>query len=73
MFGLFFEGNRKSRGRYERKACPECDGSGRVECDCTGGLGEEFADDDCPACGGTGQHTCPVCNGYGYIRIRIDE
>ncbi len=42
--------------------CPECS-TGRVECDCTGGIGRQGAADDCPACGGSGVHTCPACNG----------
>lgn len=50
-----------------REECPECD-DGIVECDCTGGMGKEFADDDCPVCDGTGEHSCPVCNGRGWIR-----
>lgn len=45
--------------------CSECGGKGVVECDCTGGLGPEHADDDCPACGGEGKHTCPACGGTG--------
>jgi len=47
------------------EGCPECS-NGTVECDCTGGCGAKFADDDCPACGGTGTHVCPVCEGTGY-------
>lgn len=46
-------------------ACFYCGGSGRVECDCTGGVGSYYADEDCPACGGSGSHTCPECDGSG--------
>ena len=45
--------------------CHYCGGSGRVECDCTGGLGGRGADDDCYACSGSGEHTCPACGGSG--------
>ena len=45
--------------------CSECGGSGRVECDCTDGVGRHAADDDCPGCGGRGVHTCPACHGTG--------
>lgn len=45
--------------------CPECGGTGIVECDCTGGCGKSAADDDCPACHGTGYHRCPACHGTG--------
>ena len=35
--------------------CYNCDGTGKEECDCTGGMGKRGADDDCPACGGSGK------------------
>ena len=47
-------------------ACYECSGNREVECDCTGGLGKDRADDDCYACSGSGVHICPACNGYGF-------
>lgn len=45
--------------------CPECGGKGDIECDCTGGLGCDHADDDCPACN-NGLHICPCCRGTGF-------
>ena len=45
------------------RVCDECDGQGKVECDCTGQCGRENANDDCPACGGLGVHVCPLCDG----------
>ena len=72
LFQDDFQNDYQGAGRYKEE-CPECDGSGIVECDCTGGLGREFADDDCPACDGTGRHTCPECWGKGYIWVRGDE
>lgn len=56
-------------GKYDSKykeRCGYCGGSGKVECDCTGGLGSKGADDDCFACGGTGIHVCPACDGKGW-------
>lgn len=48
--------------------CFYCGGTGRVPCDCNGGV-EGTEDEDCPACGGTGEHICPECNGSGKVRI----
>lgn len=45
--------------------CGYCGGTGRVECDCTGGCGTRYADEDCPMCLGKGVHFCPECNGTG--------
>lgn len=47
-------------------ACSECYGRRKVDCDCTGGLGKDNADDGCLACGGKGRHMCPVCKGRGF-------
>lgn len=52
-----------------KEKCPDCNGTGREECDCTGGMGKDQADDGCPACGGTGKHTCTTCNGSGKIDV----
>ena len=49
-----------------KESCGYCGGEGTVECDCTGGCGVDFADDDCYACGGSGIHTCPSCGGRGW-------
>ena len=48
--------------------CYECDGSGKIECDCTGGMGKNAANEDCPACNGKGVHRCPVCDGTGRVK-----
>lgn len=65
------DGNGKIKVYVEE--CYECGGKKRVECDCTGGLGKEKADDDCPACGGQGKHICPACDGRGYdVKCLID-
>ena len=45
--------------------CSECLGARTVACDCTGGCGPSFADEDCFGCGGTGTHICPACDGIG--------
>ena len=45
--------------------CFWCGGSGKVECDCTCGMGKEHANYECLACGGEGYHTCPECHGSG--------
>lgn len=45
-------------------SCGNCNGSGKVSCDCTGGV-RGAADDSCPACGGDGYHSCPSCRGSG--------
>lgn len=45
--------------------CGYCGGKGIVECDCTGGCGKKYADEDCPMCLGKGVHICPECNGTG--------
>lgn len=39
----------------EYRRCGYCGGSGKVECDCTGGCGPSAANDSCPACGGSGE------------------
>ncbi len=48
-----------------KEICSECLGSGTVACDCTGGCGSSFADEDCFGCGGIGTHICPACDGSG--------
>lgn len=48
-----------------KEICSECSGLGVVSCDCTGGCGATFADEDCFGCGGTGIHQCPACDGTG--------
>ncbi len=44
------------------EACPECDGSGEVDCmDCEGsGIGEDG--EVCDACFGDGSEDCPNCS-----------
>lgn len=49
-----------------KERCDYCGGRGRVECDCTGGGGREYARQSCPMCYGSGFHECPACNGSGY-------
>ena len=72
-----------------RKNCSYCKGEGHkefyigkchycydgyVECDCTGGLGIEARDDDCPACDpSTATHRCPACDGIGYDATDIES
>lgn len=47
--------------------CPECGGTGGVDCYRCGGKGYErrgflgVIKKDCPQCGGTGAHHCPAC------------
>lgn len=53
--------------KYEE--CFYCGGDGKVDCDCCGGGGVTFADEDCIACCGTGFHTCPECKGTGICEI----
>ena len=44
--------------------CSVCGGIDEVECDCTGRIGVEYADNDCIACVG-GTHECLHCHGLG--------
>ncbi len=41
--------------------CPECDGTGTVDCDSCFGR-----DDDCPRCY-DGEATCETCHGFGVV------
>ncbi len=52
-----------------KEKCGYCGGKGKVECDCTGGLGRKGANDDCYACGGSGVSMCPACEGSGYENV----
>ena len=52
-----------------KETCPECGGDKKVYCDCTGGGGKNWANDDCPMCGGRGEITCPRCHGRGWIYV----
>jgi DnaJ-class molecular chaperone len=56
---------RKGVKEMAKDKCDYCNGRGKVECDCTGGLGKSAANDDCPACNGSGIHSCPACKGKG--------
>lgn len=53
--------NENDEVNYEESfngVCPECEGSGRVECDvCEGEGGDEF--EVCSACNGDGGMVCP--------------
>ena len=51
----------------EYEECFWCEGTGEVECACTGDGGASFADEDCIACCGSGFHTCPECKGTGKV------
>lgn len=46
--------------------CPECRGTGRVDCPaCKDRSEEERA--ACPVCGGEGKVSCPACMGGGVL------
>jgi len=45
--------------------CKNCGGTGKVECNCTGGKGIKAAQAGCPKCGGSGMQVCPSCKGSG--------
>lgn len=62
-----FRNNFTGPSSNNKVTCYECGGTGRVECDCTGGCGPRAANDDCPVCGGSGTHTCPVCRGRKWV------
>lgn len=52
--------------------CPECDGHGRVICECVPRdpclpVEEMVGEVGCPECDGDGDHWCPVCMGNGAI------
>lgn len=50
--------------------CPECQGTGVVDCyDCDGsGFGREGHEEDpCPTCNGDGDSTCDTCEGSGEV------
>lgn len=75
--GLGNSGNhmieQRTRTRYE--ACPDCHGTGEVECGTCEGTGNEAY--VCPACGGNGtrinyrvapwERPCDVCHGEGML------
>jgi hypothetical protein len=54
-------------------SCPNCGGTGDVDCDrCSYGKVDKYDENDeivgekdCPECGGTGYKTCPTCHGGG--------
>ena len=58
----------------EKEECPECDGEGKLDCDCCEGIGthmlpqescrEEYACDECFGCGDI---KCIECEGTGKI------
>lgn len=51
---------------YETVECPDCDGSGKVECkSCFGD------DEECSICYGEGEVECSDCDGYGTIENEI--
>ncbi len=48
-----------------KQKCKDCQGTGKIMCDCTGGYGPDLAAHSCPDCNGTGYYKCPTCNGTG--------
>ena len=52
--------------RRKKRRCPECDGTGEVECITQEQSGFE-CDLSCPICGGSGKMRCPRCHGSGYV------
>ena len=45
--------------------CPECEGSGVIDCPLEYGV--DTHPENCPACGGEGRCICPMCEGTGRV------
>lgn len=52
-------------------ACPECNGSGVLECTACNGTGEYLNGTICPYCHGTGEIICQACHGTGGTRCKF--
>lgn len=52
--------------KTKKMKCDECNGSGKVACDCNGN------NENCKFCHGTDMMICPVCEGTGVREVEDD-